>query len=248
MTRFGTKKNRNTQLFFGGWRRKSSHYKAALDATLTFEQEVSFRGFGEGEGMDAGDFEFHCCWEGGQKQGGWLGMNCVAGGYDDFGVTHVSQKSIQCKAATPESEVVCFQHHPLKGLEMIFFSTQNVKYFWRVFGTSARFVTAYPTGGATQHFFLALLSWAENLGISKKKENNSRQPLVQVFLGNGGMFVWSFVFQHLYVFWKEGGNDFKNPVFFSKKWQRCTEVNSRGRRKTLPRRYCHWKDLGLLTT
>ena len=44
--------------------------------------------------------------KGDTNQGG-LGMNCVAGGYDDFGVTHVSQKSIQCKAATPESEVVC---------------------------------------------------------------------------------------------------------------------------------------------
>ena len=99
----------------------------------------------------------------------------------------------------------CARHHPLKGLEMIFFPNQNVKDFWRVFGTSAPFVTAYPTGGATQHFFLALLSWAENLGISKKRKTTAGSHWCRFFLGNGGMCVWSFVFQHIYVFWKEGG-------------------------------------------
>ena len=54
--------------------------------------------------------------------------------------------------------------------------------FEEFLGHPARFVTACPTGGATQHFFLALCRGPKILE-SPKKENNSRQQLVQVFFG-----------------------------------------------------------------
>lgn len=47
-------KPKNTFLF-GDEDETSKNRKAALDATLTFEQDVSFRGFGKGE--DVGELE-----------------------------------------------------------------------------------------------------------------------------------------------------------------------------------------------
>lgn len=52
-------------------KRDIEHRKAALDATLTFEQDVSFRGFGKGE--DVGELEvLSLLGRETQTKGGWV--------------------------------------------------------------------------------------------------------------------------------------------------------------------------------
>lgn len=203
MTRFGTKKNETPSFFSGGEDGNHLITRRRWMPPWPLSRKFRFGVSGRGRGWMLVILNFIVVGKGDKNKGvGWVWTALLV-------VMMTSESLMFLKKAysvrlQPLKVRWCARHHPLKGLEMIFFPTQNVKYFWRVFGTSARFVTACPTGGATQHFFLALCRGPKILE-SPKKENNSRQQLVQVFFGNGGMCVWSFVFQHIYVFWKTGG-------------------------------------------
>lgn len=210
----GTNKN---HLSFRGWKNETSNIERRRWMP-PWPLSRMFRFGVSGRGRMLVSWKFCRCWEGRHKPRG-VGYEIPWWWWWVFRSHSCFRKSNTCSVRLQPLKVRwCATHHPLKGLEMIFFSTistQNVKYIFEEFSGHQHGLsplahththTACPTtGGATQHFFLALLSWAENLGISKKRKQQQAAIGSGFVWGSGGMCVWSFVFQHIYVFWKEGG-------------------------------------------